>query len=144
MAGSLTLERLAGVWQLTMASYERAGTGEPVPSHYGDDPVGVLHYTPGGRMSALIMRTGLPLLGPDHLKADDGDKARAFSGVIAYAGRYVVEGDVVVHHVLAATIPDWVGTEQRRHVALDGDGMVLRSAPQTSGRVITARWRRIE
>ena len=140
----MTTETLIGVWQMLSASYEQAETGAPIPSHYGDSPTAFLHYTPGGRMIALIMAGGLPLLGPDHLTASQADRATAHSGTVSYAGAYRMDGDAVLHQVEAATIPDWVGTEQRRYVTIHGDRLTLRSAPQTSGRIITARWRRLE
>jgi hypothetical protein len=140
----MTGDDLLGVWQMLSAGYEHAETGAPIPSHYGDNPTAFLHYTPGGRMIALIMAGDLPLLGPDHLTASLEDRAAVHSGTIAYAGRYRMDGDAVLHQVEAATIPDWIGTEQRRYVVIDGDHLTLRSAPQTSGRIITAHWRRLE
>lgn len=135
---------LIGVWQMLSAAYHHADTGAPIPSHHGVNPTAFLHYTAGGRMIALIMAGDLPLLGPDHLTASPEDRAAVHSGTVSYAGRYRIDGDAVVHHVEAATIPDWVGTEQRRYVTIDGDHLTLRSAPQTSGRIITAEWRRLE
>ena len=43
----------------------------------------------------------------------------------AYAGRYTLTGDEVIHHVEAASMPNDVGTDLKRLVKLDGDQLVL-------------------
>jgi hypothetical protein len=43
------------------------------------------------------------------------------AGVVAYAGRYSLHGDRVVHHVELSLFPNWVGTDQMRSVEGTGD-----------------------
>ena len=42
------------------------------------------------------------------------ERAEAFSTFLAYAGRYTVSGDSIIHHVEAAWRQDWVNTDQVR------------------------------
>ena len=67
---------------------------------------------------------------------------------IAYSGRFRVDGGDVIHQVEMSLFPNWVGTTQRRHVALeaDGDRLVLTSDPfVVRGRLGVQRltWERI-
>jgi len=51
--------------------------------------------------------------------------------MIAYTGRWRVEGDRIVTRVEAAWQPAWVGTDQIRQFTFDGDDrLVLASPPQ--------------
>jgi hypothetical protein len=49
--------------------------------------------------------------------------------MIAYTGRYRVEGGNVITKVEAAWNEAWVGTEQVRAVRFDGDRLLLQSPP---------------
>lgn len=76
----------------------------------------------------------------DGVNADE--RAEAASGVVAYAGRYVVKGDTVLHTIDAALNPNLVGTTQLRHVALNGDDLTLSAPPDARGNYFRIRWRR--
>jgi len=58
---------------------------------------------------------------------------KAFSTVIAYAGRYTFTGDKIVHHVEASWMPNQVGTDMVRSVKLEGDRLNLRTTPILQG-----------
>ncbi|WP_242400894.1 lipocalin-like domain-containing protein [Acetobacter okinawensis] len=50
----------------------------------------------------------------------DTDRAQLMKTLVAYIGRYRVEGDQWITTVQTAWAPEWVGTEQRRTVTVDG------------------------
>jgi alpha-galactosidase len=71
----------------------------------------------------------------------------AVNGYVAYFGTYSVDEDarVVTHHVTASVFPNWVGTDQRREIVLDGDRLTLDSPPLLFNgrmRVFRAVWKR--
>jgi hypothetical protein len=55
----------------------------------------------------------------------DADRARAYSTYVSYCGTYTVEGDTVTHHVRAALIPSWTGSDQRRRFRLDEGRLII-------------------
>lgn len=73
---------------------------------------------------------------------DAGERAEAALGVVAYAGRYVVKGDTVLHTIDAALNPNLIGTTQLRYVTLNGDDLTLSSPPDAQGNYFRIRWRR--
>ena len=50
----------------------------------------------------------------------------------AYAGTYTVEGDQVVHHVIASWRPEWIDTDKVRYFGPEGKKLTLKTARQTS------------
>jgi hypothetical protein len=52
--------------------------------------------------------------------------------MIAYSGKYRIEGNDFVTTVDVSWNEAWNGTEQRRHCTLDGDKLMIVSAPQPS------------
>ena len=59
----------------------------------------------------------------------DADRAQALKTMIAYTGRYRVEGGQVITKVEAAWNEAWVGGEQVRHIRFDGDRLYIESPP---------------
>jgi hypothetical protein len=52
-------------------------------------------------------------------------RLEAMSTFIAYSGTFRIEGGDVVHSVTMSLFPNWIGTAQRRHVALANGGRLL-------------------
>jgi hypothetical protein len=114
--------KIIGTWKLVSVAYEDAASGERTPV-YGAHPKGVQIATPEGRWLALMTAEGRGVP-----KSDD-ERARALKTMIAYTGRYRVEGDKVITKVEAAWNEAWVGTEQIRQIRFDGDKLFLQSPP---------------
>ncbi|KPV16687.1 hypothetical protein APR48_42635 [Variovorax paradoxus] len=130
-------DTLLGTWYLREA-YAVDPRGERLFDVYGARPSGVIHYGADGRMTALITHDGRACLsGSDRQDATDAESAAAYRSSIGYAGRYVREGDWIVHHVDISSYPNWVGTRLRREVRLAGDTVELRTAPQPQAGVET-------
>jgi hypothetical protein len=118
---------LAGSWKLVSAV---CATAEGVATRpYGDHPVGFITYTNDGRIWAIIAEGDRHPLSGDWVSAPASERAAAFAACLAYTGRYTVSGDQVVHHIEAATVENWVHTEQVRFFALEGDRLTLRTPP---------------
>jgi hypothetical protein len=138
---------LVGTWSLvSVDAVSVDGTEYP----FGSEPVGMLTYDRTGRMAVQVMQAGRPLFASDD--QDDGtvdEIAAAFTGYVAYYGTYSVDDHhaVVTHHVTASMFPNWVGTDQRREVSLDGARLTLstRFHRQDGTEVIyRVNWRRAD
>jgi len=133
---------LVGTWKLVSAS---SSTDKAV---FGQNPTGLLTYTPDGHMSALVANGGRkPLPDDDVFSAPVEERAQAFSTFIAYAGRYTFTGHQVIHHVEVASIQNWVSTNLTRDVRFEGNRIILRTPPMTSGGVLQTFelvWERVQ
>ena len=116
----------------------------------GDAPTGLLAYTDGGTMVALMSPAdrSRPFGSDDLTGGTPGEQASAFSTFVAYAGRYRVEGDTIIHTVETSLFPNWVGTVQRRRWTLSDDGGTLTlESPPIALRGVTRRqlltWARV-
>jgi len=137
---------LVGTWRLvTWTSDGADGTQLPM----GEHPEGVVVYTPDGTMITTIGRTDRPRIdGTDMQGGPVEQRLEAQATFIAYSGSFRVEDGDVIHEVTMSLYPNWVGTSQRRHVALseDGDRLTLSAEPfAVRGRVGThvLTWRRV-
>jgi hypothetical protein len=137
--------RLIGRWHL--AAFE-AVSGASVEYPLGRDAVGQIVYDAAGNMAVQIMKAGRPLFSSGDQAAGTPDEmSAALSGYVAYAGAYSVDEAerVVTHRLTMSLFPNWVGTAQRRHVALDGDQLTLTTPPMLFGgqpHVYRAVWKR--
>ena len=97
-------------------------TGKKTPL-LGEHPNGYLIYTPQGRMMALIVHeTRSPP------KVDE-DRINLHKYMVAYSGRYTVEGNKVVHHVDVSWNEDFTGLHLVRFVKVEGDRLTITTAP---------------
>jgi hypothetical protein len=73
----------------------------------------------------------LALATPTGRKVPETDEARAqaFHTMIAYSGRYRVEGSTITTKVEVAWNESWVGGEQVRHIRFEGDKLFIESPP---------------
>ncbi len=116
---------LVGAWHLESWSLEY-DDGRPREFPLGEQTRGLLLYTPGGEVSATLMRIGAP------------------PASFAYAGRYEVRDDTVHHAIEVASDPALVGVTTTRRIARDGDRLTL-SGPDFragTGRSQRIVWRR--
>jgi hypothetical protein len=64
---------------------------------------------------------------------------QAASGYLTYCGRYEVHGDAIEHHIEHSLLRDWVGSVKTRYGSLDGDRLLLSTAPPGSTGVTHTR-----
>jgi hypothetical protein len=103
-----------GVWRLVSFEREYQATGER-EFPMGKAPTGYIQFLPEGRMAVVI--TGEGRKAP----ATDQDRAGLFNSMVAYTGRYRVDGDKWITTVDVSANPAWVGTEQARFFRVTGD-----------------------
>ena len=123
-----TMDNLAGTWKLVSASASTA-SGEPCDSPFGSSPTGILIYTREGRMAVMTSNSGRKPLPADAFLAPVEERAEAFTTFFAYAGRYTLSGDKVIHHVEISSLQNFVGTDLVRLIRFQGDRIILVSPP---------------
>lgn len=126
-------DAFTGVWNLV--SFDRKTADGKTVQPYGPSPVGRLTYDSKGRMSAILMRPErrAASLTPANNSAEalrtaaDGDLREMVSGFAAYYGTFDVDETrkLVIHHVKAALIPGWAGTDLVRSYQFSGKRLTL-------------------
>ncbi|KQU89694.1 hypothetical protein ASC78_21165 [Variovorax sp. Root318D1] len=118
-------DRIVGVWKpISYVSRDEETGVETKP--WGEKPQGLMMYTADGYMAAVGTADGrtAPTGAGEKLTEE---RAKLFASMTAYAGRYTVESDRIVHHVEVAWNPAWVGTDQVRYVSFEGDTLRVRT-----------------
>jgi hypothetical protein len=113
---------LVGAWRLKAAYFVAQETGERLDL-LGADPFGYGVFEANGRMIALLTSAGRTPA------AAGADLAALFKSMVAYTGRWSIDGEKIVTTVDGAWDPSWVGTEQVRYYAFDGQTLSIRTAP---------------
>src|SRR5215213_2221626 len=126
-------DQIVGTWKLVSVMYEDQQTKELTPV-LGQNPKGSQIATADGRWFALVTAEGRKV------PQTDEERAQALRSMIAYSGRYRVEGDKVITKVEIAWNESWVGGEQVRCVRFEGDKLYIESPPMphpnVGGRVV--------
>jgi hypothetical protein len=125
MGSGHTSDELVGTWRLLSAS-TTTPTGERSETPYGPNPLGLLTYTADGRVIAMISHAGRKSLST---LAKPDEQAEAFKTFLAYAGRYRLSGDEVIHSVEISSIQNYVGQDLIRSVKFQGDQITLVTPP---------------
>lgn len=112
---------LIGTWELLAVQFESADNGER-QDLFGPTPHGRLVLTDVGDFMTVIMSED---------RAPTRDVTRLFETMMAYAGKFHLDGDKIIISCDLSWHPDWVGTKQVRFFKLDGDKLYLRSGKQT-------------
>ena len=115
-------EQIVGVWKVVSVNYEDQETKALTPV-YGEHPRGRQIATADGRWLALVTAEKRPI------PKTDEERAQALRTMIAYSGRYTVEGNKVTTKVEIAWNEAWVGGEQVRIVRFEGDKLFIESPP---------------
>jgi hypothetical protein len=146
---AISNDSLVGTWKLLSAS-TRTSSGERDGAPYGVDPVGFLTYTGDGRVTALISYGGrkrlsvLPVGGATPSQMEE--QAEAFKTFLAYAGRYTLTGDKVIHHIEISSIQNYVDKDLARTVKFEDDRITLLTPPTSvNGKIQTVEliWQRM-
>ena len=116
-------DALIGNWKLV--SWQ-VMVGDEAQNPFGSHPRGYLILTREGRAVAITTA--------DSRKAGPGDAERAalHKSMLAYTGKYRIEGDDFITTVDVSWNEAWNGTEQRRHYRIEGDRLFIESAPASS------------
>ncbi len=140
------ISRFLGTWKLISCEHRLENGTITYPM--GDNPVGVLIYTPDGYMSGTLMNANRPRFRTtDLFEGSDSERAQAARTYVHYTGPFEVWEDRVIHHVEASLFPNWVGTRQQRFYQFSGDTLELSTNPFVSeGGRQTAHllWKRVQ
>ena len=117
-SGAADRTPLIGVWKLLSYQTEFQD-GSPKRATFGEHPAGYIIFTREGRMMALIEAEGRKAA------STDTERAALLSSVIAYSGKYRMDGSGWITTVDVAWNPAWVGTDQVRRFVLTGDHLTV-------------------
>ncbi len=117
-------DALVGTWNLV--SWQVIVENEAPQNVFGSNPKGYLILTREGR--SIVVTTA------DNRRGGMGDAERAalHKSMLAYSGKYRIEGSDFITVVDVSWNEDWNGTEQRRHFRIEGDKLFIESAPAPS------------
>ena len=117
-------DALIGTWKLV--SWQVIVNREPPQNVFGPHPKGFLILTREGRSMAITTaenrRAGM----------SDPERAALHKSMLAYSGKYRIDGNDFVTVVDVSWNEEWNGTEQRRHFRIEGDKLFIESAPAPS------------
>jgi hypothetical protein len=140
------IPNLAGTWKLI--SFHSKDSSGQTTYPFGKDAQGRLIYEPDGRLAVQLMNPNRPRFASDDpLVTSEAEVRAAFDGYTAYYGTYSVnpEKQTIVHHIEAALLPKWVGTDQLRHFEFDGKCLTLKGDLLLGGvqGVVSLVWERL-
>ena len=140
------IPELVGSWKLISFHSQDSSGQKAYP--FGRDAQGRITYEPDGRMAVQLMNPSRPgFASDDPLVTSEAEVRAAFGGYTAYYGTYSVNPDdrTIVHHIEAALLPNWVGTDQQRHFEFDGKYLTLKGPLLLGGVqwVVSLVWERI-
>lgn len=144
--GREVLPKLIGSWKLV--SFQNQDSKGRITYPFGADAQGRLTYEADGRMAVQLMNPARPRFSSeDPLVTSEAEVRAAFGGYVAYYGSYSVNPDEqsIVHHIEAALLPNWAGTDQRRQLELDGKVLTLKGPLLLDGvqGVVCLVWERL-
>jgi Lipocalin-like domain len=143
---SQAAESIVGSWRL-VSWVEVETESKSVHSVFGDNPTGVITYTPDGRMSVFIVDPKRKP--PSGTKANDAEAIELYRTMIAYSGAYSIEGNKVTHKIEFSWNQVWTGTNQQRLVDVKDNQLTIKTPPiisPISGKesVHTLVWERVQ
>jgi hypothetical protein len=115
--------KLTGTWKLISAVMEDVDTKEQQLA-WGEHPNGYIVLTPTGRW--IVVQTAEGRTAPKV----DAERSTAFRTMLAYSGKFRVDGNKVIIKVDIAWDESWTGTEQVRFYHIDEDKLYIEAAPQ--------------
>jgi hypothetical protein len=138
---------LYGTWRLVSATSKIVATGEK-SDVWGSDPTGFLSYAPVGRMSVTVT-FGVRPKPVDLSKVNDQERLQLYRTLLAYGGRFSIEGSVVTHHIDISSNETWTGTNQVRYARMEGDILVITTPaqPRSADGLVSIgelRWTRVQ
>jgi hypothetical protein len=149
--------RFVGTWKLK--SVTKKSLDGQMSKPLSEQPLGYISYTQDGFMHAILMKSERDLVGvpPEELGDAVGKKklfmslkyikagiryVKAMTSFLSYCGTYEIRGNTIVHHVKAAMVPDWIGTDLKRDFVFFENTLTL-TARDDAGNIMDLIWERI-
>ncbi len=123
-AGPAEADSLIGTWKLAL--WQVIVENQVPLDVFGVHPKGFLILTREGR--SIVVTTAENRRGG----MGDDDRAALHKSMVAYSGKYRVEGNDLITVVDVSWNEEWNGTEQRRRFRIEGDKLFIESAPAPS------------
>jgi Lipocalin-like domain len=127
--GAIRENPLLGVWRLVSSQATVTHDGK-IEVYNTKNPKGYLILTPWQRMMTVS-------IGGDgdrkKVPTSDADLSELWKSLLAYTGKFRVEGEYLITKVDVAWYELWAGTEQRRKFKLEGDLLTIVTKPQPIG-----------
>jgi Lipocalin-like domain len=117
-------ESLIGTWKLV--SWQVIVDNERAQDVFGTHPKGYLILTREGRI--MVLTTAESRRGG----MGDAERAALHKSMLAYTGKYRIEGKDLITTVDVSWNEEWNGAEQRRHFRIQGDKLFIETAPAPS------------
>lgn len=127
--------KIIGTWRL-VSCIARTTDGQ-VSYPFGKNAQGRAHLEPN-RFAFQVLNPDRPKFpSVDPRSASDAEMREAFGGYLAYYGSLSIhpENGTIVNRVEAASIPNWVGTDQVRYYRFEDNRLVLRTPLMLRGGV---------
>jgi len=118
-------DKLAGSWKLQSWIAEEVESKEQ-KAIFGEQPNGYLILTREGRMMGLLTAQGRKA------PQNEAERDAAFRSMLAYSGRYRLDGGKFITKVDTAWNEAWVGSEQAREFRLEGGVLQVMSPPSSN------------
>jgi hypothetical protein len=115
-------ERLVGNWKLVSFFTEDVQTKQRV-NPYGERPTGAIAFTPEGRFFGMITAEGRKA------PQTPEEQAAVYRTMIAYTGKWRLDGDRFITKVDVAWDPAWVGTDRVRFWRVEGNKLFASAPP---------------
>ena len=119
-----TARQLAGSWKLN--SWTIQIIGGDVTEPFGPNPKGRAVFTPDGYVAFVIAAANRKPA------ANDADSAALLKTLMAYTGKFTIEGDKFTTKVDISWNELLTGQDQVRFFKLEGDKLTIRTAEQAS------------
>jgi hypothetical protein len=140
----LLSEGLIGAWTLVSVEARQDNGSDSVP--FGDNPQGVIIFTPSGHFSLFQSRETLPKLAAnDRARATPEEAAAVVEGSIAYHGRYSVDDArrSIAVRLDGSTYANLLGSAQERLVtSLTREELRFANPRTPSGATLLTVWAR--
>ena len=118
---------VVGTWNLLSTTQEDVETKAVIDNRGAVR--GSIQYSLGGHVVVFLSEANQTQpAGPVYT---DAERVAAHKSIVAaYSGTYKVEGNKVTHHIEAAWLPHWVGTDVTRYIAIAGNKLTIKTSPQ--------------
>ena len=127
MTKAQSAESIVGTWRL-VSWIEEETESKAVHKNFGDNPLGFATYTSDGHM--MIMITDPSRKRAADPKATDAEAAQLYRTMLAYAGRYTLEGDKITHHVDISW--NQLNGDLQRFIEVKNNQLTIKSPPFVS------------
>lgn len=141
----LKAEDLIGIYVGRGQDYlAKDGTVVKPPERPGPSPSRIAYTKEGMVIVVSTPANRAKVDAKDPSQATLEEKARMADGVVAYAGRYEIKGDTVIHHIEVSFFPNLVGRANVRKPTFQGKLLILTTEPDEKGGVQRIYWERVD